>query len=324
MNRNMSRYICKRLLLMMPVLLGVSFVIFTLLYVVPGDPAVMALGNEVTEEAYFEWREQYGLNDPFLIQYAKYIWGIVTRGDFGNSYKTGKPVVSMIMERFPTTFLLALLTTIVAISIGVTFGIISATHQGRIIDGIVRVIGMAGVSVPVFWLGLLLIIEFAVNLKWFPVSGWKGPMYWVLPAITLGVGNAARLMRVTRSSMLENIRQDYVRTARAKGQTEGVVTRHHILGNAMIPIVTSAGQYFGISLGGAVIVEQIFSIPGLGRLMIDALNNRDYPQVKACVLTLAVTFGLINLLVDILYAYIDPRIKAQYQKQAVKKRGGHS
>lgn len=314
----MSRYIVKRLALMIPVLLGVSFVIFALLYMVPGDPAVMVLGNEVSEEALSEWREQYGLNDPFLVQYAKYILGIITRGDFGNSYKTGKPVVTMILERFPTTFLLALLTTIVAMVIGIALGIISATHQGSLLDGVVRVIGMAGVSMPVFWLALLLIIEFSVNLKWFPVSGWKGAKYCVLPAITLGVGNAAKLMRVTRSSMLENIRQDYVRTARAKGQSEGGITRHHILGNAMIPIVTSAGQYFGASLGGAIIVEQIFSIPGLGRLMIDSLNNRDYPQVRASVLTLALAFGIVNLFVDILYAYIDPRIKAQYQKQSRK------
>ncbi len=316
----MWKYIVKRLLSMIPVLLGVSLIIFTLLYFTPGDPASMVLGEQASEEAKEEWRDRYGLNDPFWVQYGRYIKDIVTKGDFGNSYRNGRSVTESLMERFPVTFLLAVFTCVLAILIGVVLGIIAANHQNSWVDAIARVFGMLGISIPMFWLALLLIMFFAVKLQWFPVSGFYGPRYWVLPSIAMGMTHAASLMRITRSSVLDCIRQDYVRTARAKGQTEGVITRHHILRNALIPIVTAAGTSFGIALGGAMIMEQIFAIPGLGRLMVDGINQRDYPMVRGAVLLLALSFSLVNLAVDVLYAYIDPRIKAQYQGASKKKK----
>ncbi len=315
----MWRYIAKRLLSMIPVLIGVSFIIFTLLYFTPGDPASMVLGEQASEEAKNEWREEYGLNDSFWTQYFRYIKDIVTKGDFGDSYRNGRSVTSSLIDRFPTTFLLAVCTCVVAMLVGVVLGIVAANHQNSWIDAIARVFGMIGISMPMFWFALLLIMFFAVKLQWFPVSGFYGPRYVVLPAIALGLTHAASLMRITRSSVLDCIRQDYVRTARAKGQTEGVITRHHILRNALIPIVTAAGTSFGIALGGAMIMEQIFAIPGLGRLMVDGINQRDYPIVRGAVMLLALSFSLVNLAVDMLYAYIDPRIKAQYQGASRKK-----
>ena len=313
------RYIIKRIFNMIPVLLGVSIVIFTLLYLTPGDPASLVLGEQASDASKQEWRDKYGLNDSFWEQYGSYISNIVIKGDFGKSYRTGKSVTVAIFERFPTTFLLAVLTSGLAMIIGLVLGIIAANHRNTWVDSAVRVFGMIGVSMPVFWFALLLIMLFSLQLGWLPVSGFYGPKYWVLPASALGLMHSASLMRITRSSMLDCIRQDYVRTARAKGQNEGVITRHHVLRNALIPIITAVGGSFGIALGGAMIMEQIFAIPGLGRLMVDAINNRDYPQVRGSVLLLAVSFSLVNLLVDVLYAYIDPRIKSQYQGASKKK-----
>ncbi|MCD8009826.1 MAG: ABC transporter permease [Lachnospiraceae bacterium] len=322
----MLRYAVKRILQLIPVLLGVSLLIFTILYFTPGDPADIVLGENASEETKEEWRDSYGLNDSFVEQYVTYIWNIVTKGDFGSSYKSGQPVTKSILERFPTTFLLAVFCSSIAMIIGVLLGIVAANHQNSWIDTIARIFGMAGISMPVFWLGLLLIMLFSVRLQWFPVSGWYGPRYWVLPSICLGLTHAASLMRITRSSMLDCINQDYVRTARAKGQKEGVITRHHILRNALIPIITAAGNSFGVALGGAMVMEQIFSIPGLGRLMVESINNRDYPMVRGAVLLLAISFSLVNLAVDLLYAGVDPRIKAQFaskpRKKAQKEKAG--
>lgn len=297
---------------MIPVLLGVSFLIFTLMYFTPGDPATLMLGDQATEEQLEEWRAEQGLDKSFIEQYIDYIVGIVTRGDFGKSYKTGRPITETLLERFPTTFALAVVTTLIAVVIGVILGIIAANHQNTWIDSLCRVFGMVGISMPMFWFGLLLIIWFGARLRWFPISGWYGPEYVVLPALTLGLMHMASLMRITRSSMLDCIRQDYVTTARAKGQKERVITWHHILRNAMIPIITAAGSSFGIALGGAMVTEQIFSIPGLGSLMVNAISTRDYPQVRGSVMLLAISFSVVNLLVDILYACVDPRIKQQF------------
>lgn len=320
----MLNYIIKRILAMIPVLLGVSLLIFTILYFVPGDPASLVLGEQASEESKAEWRDRYGLNDPFWAQYLDYIGGIITKGDFGNSYKTGRPITQTILERFPTTFLLAVLASSAAMLMGMLLGIIAATNKNSVIDVAVGVFGMIGVSMPIFWSALLLILFFAVQNPWFPVSGWYGPEYWVLPAVALGFHHTASIMRITRSSMLDCIRQDYVRTAKAKGQTETVTILHHVLKNAMIPIITAVGQTFGIAIGGAVILEQIFSIPGLGRLMVDGINARDYPQVRGSILLLALNISIVNLLIDILYAYVDPRIKSQFKgtsKRKQKKEG---
>lgn len=309
----MLKYIMKRILWMIPVLIGVSLLLFALQAITPGDPADLALGDNATVEQKTEWRERYGLDDPMIVQYGKYMWNIVTKGDFGNSYKTGKPVTQQIIQRWPTTFLLAMLTTVVSTLIGVALGVFSALYRGKWFDNVARFFGMLGISMPNFWFALLLIQLFALKLKWLPVSGWYGPKYWVLPAMTLGILGSASLLRITRSAMLDNIQADYVRTARAKGQNERIITLHHILRNAMIPISTNIGFQFAMGLAGTMILEQIFAISGLGNLMVTAINNRDYPQLRGSIILVAATICILNMLVDIMYALFDPRVKARYK-----------
>lgn len=316
----MLRYFIKRLLAMIPVLLTVTFLIFTMMYFTPGDPATIILGDQASPEQVAKWRAARDLDKPFFQQFGNYLWKIVSRGDFGISYKTGKNVTSALLERFPTTFILAIATCVIAILLGVFLGILAANRQGSWIDNILRLFGMVGVSMPIFWLGLLLILWFAVQLKMFPVSGWYGPKYVVLPALAMGLTFTASIMRTTRSSMLDCIKQDYVTTALAKGQSDRVITYHHVLRNALIPIITAAGSVFGIALAGAVITEQVFSIPGLGSLMVNAITTRDYPLIRGSVILLAVSFSMVNLLVDFLYALIDPRIKAQFSGKAAKRK----
>ena len=307
----MLKYIGKRLVMLIPVAIGVTLIIFMMLAITPGDPARQILGGEATEEQVYELREELGLNDPLPIRYVRFLKDML-HGDLGTSYSTKQPVTTALLERLPTTLLMAVLCTLVGAIIGVLFGIISAVKQYTIFDNIARVLALAGISVPSFWLGLMLIVVFSVNLGWLPSSGFSGPKYWILPAVTVGLVQAATVMRQTRSAMLDVIRQDYIRTARAKGQSELKVVLGHALPNALIPIVTVLGMQFGHGLGGAIISEQIFAIPGLGKLMVEAINTRDYPVVQGGVLLIAVCFTVVNLLVDILYAFIDPRIKAQY------------
>lgn len=313
----MIRYILKRILMMIPVLLAVSLLIFTLLHFAPGDPARIMLGSEAPEEAVEQLREDMGLNDPFLVQYGRYMVNMILHGDLGDSYTTGQPVITTLLERYPVTIKLALCCMAMMLLLGLPVGIISAVKQYSLLDNISVTIGLIAVSMPNFWLGLVLIMFFSLKLHWLPASGFYGWQYWILPAMTVGFSNAASLLRTTRSAMLECIRQDYVDTARAKGQNEWRTIMHHVLGNAWIPILTVIGMTFGRLLGGAIISEQIFSIPGLGKLMIDSINSRDYPMVQGGVLMLAFTFSLMNLLVDILYTFIDPRLKSQF---AVRKR----
>jgi len=313
----MIKYIIKRLLHMIPVLIGVSFLIFVILYLTPGDPARIIISADSTEETRQAWRDSFGLNDPFFVQYFNFIGGIVLRWDWGTNYVSGRSVTSDIMLRFPNTFLLACLTTIVAFFIGILLGVFTAKHQNTWLDTTFSTVGMVGISMPQFWLGLLLLVWFALNLKWFPIAGFNTPRHWILPSVALGVQNAAMLMRFTRTSVLECIRQDYVRTARAKGQVEGVITRHHIVRNALIPIITTVGTTFGGSLGHAMVLEQVFSINGLGRLMMEAISVRNYPIIRASVLILAVSFSVIYLILDLLYAAVDPRIKADFKSQAL-------
>ncbi len=314
----MLRYIIRRILMMIPVMLGVVLIIFFMLDMSPGDPAAQLLGGDATEEQIAEMREEMGLNDPFLVRYVRYVWDLL-HGDLGTSYTTKQPVATELMERFPTTLLFSILCTIVGAVIGIVLGVISAVKQYSWIDNISRVLALAGISVPSFWLGLMFIILFSVNLNWFPSSGFYGPIYWVLPSITVGLVQAATVMRQTRSAMLDVVRQDYIRTARAKGQSELKVILSHALPNAMIPIVTVLGMQFGHGLGGAIITEQVFSIPGIGMLITNAIGNLNYPVVQGGVLMIALSFSIVNLLVDILYAFIDPRIKAQYGSKKVKK-----
>lgn len=309
----MHKYIIKRLLFLLPVILGVSFVVFTMLYITPGDPARMALGEQASEEAVQNFREQEGLNDSFIVQYGRYLYNAVFKGDLGRSYTTKRPVVQEILNVFPSTLLLTLLSMIVAVVIGIPFGIISAVKQYSFLDSTIMFLALIGISMPVFWLGLILILTFSVKLGWFPPSGFYGFKYMVLPAFALSAQAIAIITRMTRSSMLEVVRQDYIRTIRAKGQRERVVIGFHALKNALIPIITVVGVQFGYLLGGAILTEVIFSINGVGRLMVEAIKMRNYPVVQGGVLFTALAFSIVNLLVDLLYAYVDPRIKAQYK-----------
>ena len=309
----MYKYVIRRLIMLIPVLLGVTFVIFTLLHFTDGDPARMILGNEASEEEVLSLREEMGLNDPFLVQYVRYVGNIVLKGDLGTSYTTKAPVMNEIMARLPTTALLATLGVLVAVILGVTAGIISATKQYSIFYVVATAVSLFGVSIPGYWLGLMLIIVFSIQLGWLPPSGFDGPIYWILPAICIGSTSASTIMRMTRSSMLEVLRQDYIRTARSKGQKESVVVLSHALSNALVPVITVIGIAFGHLLGGAILTESIFNIPGLGKLMIDSIKSRNFPVVQGGVLVTAFIFCMINLIVDIIYAYIDPRIKSQYK-----------
>lgn len=309
----MHKYILRRLVMLIPVMLGVSFIVFTLMHFTPGDPARIMLGESAPKEDVQKLREEMGLDDPFLVQYGRYVKNAVVHQDIGRSYVTKRPVTSEIMDRFPATLKLAAAGVIVAVVLGIPTGIISATRQYSIFDSVSMVAALLGVSMPNFWQGLMMILFFSVQLKWFPSSGFTSLKHMVLPALTIGTSSAAIITRMTRSSMLEVVRQDYIRTARAKGQLESVVINSHALKNALIPIITVIGLQFGGLLGGAVLTESIFSIPGVGRLMVDSIKSRDFPVVQGGVLFIAITFSIINLFVDILYAFVDPRIKSQYK-----------
>ena len=308
----MHKYILKRLLMLLPVLLGVSFIVFAIMDFSPGDPVQLYLGDNYSQEAYDEISEELGLNDPFLVRYFRYVTHAVT-GDLGTSYSTKNPVAKEIFARYPATLRLAGAAIFFAVILGIPLGIISATKQYSLLDTGSMVVALAGVSMPNFWLGIMLILIFAAGLGWFPSSGDKGLISLVLPAITLSASSLATITRMTRSAMLETIRQDYIRTARAKGLKELVVVIKHALRNAMIPIITSAGLQFGFALSGAVLVETVFSWPGIGRLLVDAIKMQDVPLVLGIVLVMAISFSVINLIIDILYAFFDPRIRSQYK-----------
>jgi peptide/nickel transport system permease protein len=307
----MARYALKRILAMIPVLIGISIVIFTLLYFTPGDPARMLLGDLATAEEVEALREEMGLNDSFVERYIRYM-GDLLQGDLGISYVSKLPVSEEIMTRLPVTARVAFLVIIFAVVVGVPAGIISATKQYSFIDNLVRIISLLGITMPAFWLALLLVLLFSVKLGWLPASGLYGPIYYIMPVISIAAVPVATIARITRSSMLEVIRSDYIRTARAKGQAENVILFKHALANALIPILTIVGIQFAGSLGGAVVNEQVFAIPGLGKMMVDAIKARNYPLVQGSVLVLAVLQSSVNLVVDLLYALVDPRIRSQY------------
>lgn len=315
----MIRYTLRRLLMMIPVLLGVIIIVFTIMYMTPGDPARMRLGEGASPEAVATLRAEMGLDKPYPVQLFNYIKGVVT-GDFGVSYSSGRPVMQELLERFPTTVKLAVLSVSVSVIIGLTMGIISATRQYSIFDKIATSIALLGVSMPTFWAGLMAVIVFSVWLGWLPASGSYGWQYWIMPALVLGFHSAASIMRMTRSSMLEVVRQDYIRTARAKGQKESIVIVVHALRNALLPVITVIGMQFGALLGGSILIESVFAIPGLGKFIIDSIKTRDNPVVQGGVLLLALSFSLVNLLVDIIYGYIDPRVKSQYSGTLKRRR----
>lgn len=310
---SMYKYIIRRILLLLPVIIGVTFIVYTIMYLTPGDPAQIILGENAPEESVQKLRKEMGLNEPFIVQYFRYIKDAL-KGNFGRSYTTKRLVFDEVLSRFPVTLKLTISGMIVAIIIGIPIGVISATKQYSILDSISMVLALLGVSMPNFWLGLMLILLFSVRLGWLPSAGDISVSSLILPAITLGTSVAAVITRITRSSMLEVIRQDYIRTARAKGVDEKKVINKHALGNALIPVITVIGLEFGYLLGGAVLTETVFSWPGVGRLMVDAIKQKDTPIVLASVIFMSVVFSMVNLLVDILYAFIDPRIRSQYSK----------
>lgn len=309
----MIKYIVKRLLMLIPILIAVTFIIFTLMYITPGDPAKMVLGQTASQEAVEALRAELGLDQPFLVQYLNYMKNLIFHLDIGTSYTTKQPVFNELMNCVPHTLKLAFSSIILAVIIGVPIGVISAVKQYSIFDNIVMFLGLVGISMPVFWLGLLLIILFSVNLGVLPASGYSSWQQMIMPAITLSAQSVAVVARMTRSSMLEVVRQDYIRTVRSKGQTEFKINIMHGLRNALIPIVTVIGTQFGSLLGGAVMCETIFSIPGIGRLMVESIKTRNFPVVQGGVLFIAVGFAVVNLIVDIIYAYLDPKIKSQYK-----------
>ena len=316
----MIKFIIKRILTMIPVMLGVGLLVFIVLDLAPGDAAQSMLGEYADPASLEALREEMGLNDPLLLQYGKWVWNIVSKGDLGTSYRTGASVTQEIFNRYPTTMLVALLGVLFTALVGIATGIVSAVKQYSIWDHLATFVGMVGVSMPSFWTGLMLVLIFAQKLGWLPASGNFGLEYYILPIITISFTASASQMRMTRSSMLEVMRQDYIRTARAKGQNEGKVILHHQLRNALIPIITVIGTQAGILLGGTMIVEQIFAIPGVGKLLMDSINYRDFPMIRAGILLLAVSFSVVNLLVDLMYAMVDPRIRSQFSSGSKRKK----
>jgi len=308
----MWKYVIKRLIALIPVVAGCTFIVYMIMYLSPGDPATFALGQDATPEAIYEWREMFGLNDPVLVQYARYIVGVFM-GDFGTSFRNNVSITTEVMSRFPFTLQLAMAALSVSLILAFPIGIISAVRQNTWIDGLSMFIALIGISMPVFWMGLLLVLFFSLNLGWFPSSGANQWSSVVLPGITLGTSMMAAMARTTRSSMLEVIRQDYIRTARSKGLTYGRVIRKHAIRNALIPTLTIFGIQLGNLLTGSVITETVFAWPGIGRLMIQGISARDYPMVLGCMVMFVVCFAVINLLVDLAYAFVDPRIRAQYR-----------
>ena len=310
----MAKYIIKRLLLMIPVILGVTILIFTIMYFAKGDPAQMVLGPNASFEELEAKREEMGLKDSYPVRLGRYLKQVFLHFDFGKSYINGRDVGADILSKLPNTFIIAIFSVILALLIGIPLGVIAATHQNKIADRISMIISFIGVSMPNFWVALLLLLVFALDLRWFPINGTKaGAIAYVLPCIACALNGIASLARQTRSSMLEVIRSDYVVTARSKGQSERKVIYVHALRNALIPIITSAGGIFGSLMGGALVIETVFGIPGLGMYMVSAINKRDYPCIEGSVICVAITFGLLMLIVDLIYAFVDPRIKAQYQ-----------
>lgn len=317
----MTKYIVKRLLWMIPVVLGVTIVIFSIMHFVPGDPAVIILGTEATEAELQAKREQLGLSEPFMIQLGTYMKNVFLKFDFGNSYITNNSITKELLSRLPRTALVGFISMILMLVIGIPLGITAAVHQNGLGDRLCMIIALIGVSVPSFWLGLLLVITFSLKLGWLPASGIGGFQYYILPCVASAFGGIASLARQSRSSMLEVIRSDYVVTARAKGLSERKVIYGHALPNALIPIITVAGSHLAHIFGGSVVIENVFSIPGIGSYMVQAVNNRDYTVVTGSVIFLAVVFSLVMLIVDVVYAFVDPRIKAQYTGGKKKKKG---
>lgn len=303
----MFTYIIQRLAAAVPTLLGVAVIVFLMLRLLPGDPARVIAGVLASAEDVERIRRQLGLDQPLVVQFALFLGGLL-RLDLGLSARTSQPVMQEVLARLPYTFELAVMATAIATAIGIAAGVVAATHHNSKVDYLVSAASLCGVSMPVYWLGLMLIVVFAINLRWFPAAGADQPASFVLPSLTLASFTVALIARMTRSSMLEVLRQDYVQTARAKGLHERAVLYAHALRNALLPVITIVGLQFGTLLGGAVLTETVFGWPGIGQLLVESIFARDYPLVQGIVLTFSGLFILVNLAVDVLYAYVDPRI----------------
>lgn len=304
----MVRYLLRRLLLTVPVLLGVATLVFALIHLVPGDPAQSMLGESASPAEIERLQKSLGLDQPLLTQYRSFLAG-VARGDLGTSFRFGTPVTQEIRKRLPDTALLAFCAMAVAIAVAIPLGIVAAVFRGRALDHAAMTLALAGISMPSFWLGPLLAIFFAVYLGWLPVSGSGTPLHLVLPAVTLGTALAAILARMTRSSVIEELRELYVLAARARGLSQARAVLRHAFRNSLIPVVTIIGLQFGAVLTGTIITETIFGWPGIGRLLIQAINTRDYPLVQGCILFISVTYVAMNLITDLTYGFLDPRIR---------------
>ncbi len=307
-NDAVFRYLARRLALTIPVLLGVATLVFSLIHLIPGDPAQAMLGETATPQDVADLRHRLGLDRPLLEQYGIFLRGLAS-GDLGTSLRTSEPVTTMIAERMPATAELALAAMVFAIAFSIPLGVAAAVWKGTGIDHAAMTLALVGISIPNFWLGPLLAIVFSVGLGWLPVSGRGTVAHLILPAVSLGAGLAAILARMTRASLLEELREPYVHAARARGASKARAVLAHALRNSLIPVVTLVGLQFGAVLTGAVITETVFSWPGIGRLLVQSIGFRDYPMVQGCILLIAVTYVGVNLLTDILYGFLDPRIR---------------
>ena len=313
----MIKYVIKRILLLIPILMGITLIVLIFIDIAPGDPAQMILGNDASEEEIQALRDELGLNDQFFVRYFRF-WKNTLKGDFGTSYMNNRLVKDELFTRFKYTLTIATLSVTLSVLIGIPLGIYAATHQYSWKDNAAVALSLFCVSMPAFWFALLIIQLFSVKLQWLPPSGivsWKG---WIMPTLSLALGYIATITRQMRSNMLEVIRQDYIITARAKGMSERKILYRHALKNAIIPIVQIVGTMFGASLGGAMIAEVIFSVPGLGNYMITGLTNRDYPVIQATTFFMSLVFSIVILLIDVAFAFIDPRIRSQYVRKRKK------
>jgi peptide/nickel transport system permease protein len=311
----MIRYILRRLIWLIPVVLGVTFLILTIMYFIPGDPVAIMLGSGATPDDIAQAREMLGLNGSYLQRFWTYARNVFFRFDLGTSLQYNSPVTADMVMRFPRTFTLAVVSMLISVCAGIPLGIIAATHQNKLSDRSAMFMAIFGVSMPSFWLAILLVLLFSMKLRLLPSYGIGGLQYYILPAIANSFGGIAGFARQTRSSVLECIRADYVTTARAKGLTENRVLFSHIIPNSLIPIITYAGTQFSTLLGGAIVIENVFTIPGIGAYMVQGISFMDYGAVQGSVIFSAIVFSLVMLIVDVIYAYVDPRIKAQYENK---------
>ena len=316
----MARYTIKRILWIFPILIGVITIVFFISSVTPGDPAASLLGSTATAEEIEAMHHTLGLDQPLLKRWIDYIVGIFTHFDFGTSYATRQPVRNEILAFFPVTLKLAVFSTVLGVLCGIPLGVVSALKQYTWVDSVILVLSVLLISLPNFWLAMMLIKVFAVDLQWLPSFGLDSVRGWILPVIVAGLQSMTQIIRITRSSMLEVMRQDYIRTARAKGQKEGVIVTRHMLRNAMIPVATSIGSSLGNSLGGNMALESVFALPGLGYYIVKAITAINTPAMLGGILFIAIMFTIVNLLVDLSYVLIDPRLKSRVTGKKLSKR----